>query len=106
MGLLEVQGGGEEGCSRAWGCSRSREVALESCSVKSSRFCWRGVLISSVLLIRPMAVEDPEETLVPEKIMFFLSWLTVLGSDTRLQCLMMETNSPVRINWSILRVVE
>ena len=45
-------------------------ITLESCSLKSSGFCWRGVLISSVAvmgsLIRPMAIPLalPRETLV------------------------------------------
>ena len=69
---------------------------LDSCSAKSSSFCCRGVLISSVAtmasLILPMAVEEPvpmttplalpEETLVPEKTMFFLSWLTAQSGWT------------------------
>merc|ERR1711936_57381 len=97
-----------------------RVITLESCSPNSSNFCCRGVLISSVAtmasLILPMAVLAPvpittplalpEETLVPEKTMFFLSWLTALGSGTGSQCLITETDSPVRMDWSILRVVE
>ena len=131
-------------------------MTLESCSAKSSSFCWRGVLISSVAtmasLILPMAVEAPvpmttplalpevylyyhlyfqgdlyfglysestppcihifictcdnlpEDTLVPEKTMFFLSWLTALGSGTGSQCLITETDSPVRMDWSILNI--
>ena len=69
-----------------------RVVTFESCSTQSSSFCWRGVLITSVAvmasLMRPMAVDDPvltmiplalpEETLVPDKTMFFLSWLMAL----------------------------
>ena len=91
-------------------------LTLESCSPNSSNFCCRGVLISSVAtmasLILPMAVLAPvpittplalpEETLVPEKTMFFLSWLTALGSGTGSQCLITETDSPVRMDWSIL----
>merc|ERR1712106_902528 len=83
-----------------------RVMTLESCSAKSSSFCWRGVLISSVSaissLILPIAVAVPvpmtiplalpEATLVPEKTMFFLSWLTALGSGTTSVCLITETD--------------
>ena len=46
----------------------------------------------------------PEDTLVPEKTMFFLSWFTALGSGTGSQCLITETDSPVRMDWSILKM--
>ena len=38
--------------------------------------------------------------------MFFLSWLTALGSGMGSVCLSTLTLSPVRIDWSIFRVVE
>jgi len=38
--------------------------------------------------------------------MFFLSWLTALGSGTGSVCLMTETDSPVKMDWSIRRVVD
>ena len=38
--------------------------------------------------------------------MFFLSWLTALGSGMGSVCLRMLTLSPVKMDWSILRVVE
>lgn len=41
-----------------------------------------------------------------ENSMFFLSWLTALGSGTGSVCLSTETDSPVRMDWSTLRVVE
>lgn len=41
-----------------------------------------------------------------EKSMFFLSWLTARGSGTGSVCLITDTDSPVRMDWSTLRVVE
>lgn len=41
-----------------------------------------------------------------EKSMFFLSWLTARGSGTGSVCFSTDTDSPVRIDWSTLRVVE
>ena len=41
---------------------------------------------------------------MPEQTMFFLSWLTALGSGTGSQCLITETDSPVRMDWSILNI--
>lgn len=41
-----------------------------------------------------------------EKSMFFLSWLTARGSGTGSVCLSTDTDSPVRMDWSTLRVVE
>lgn len=38
--------------------------------------------------------------------MFFLSWLTARGSGTGSVCLRTDTDSPVRMDWSTLRVVE
>ena len=44
--------------------------------------------------------------ILPEKMIFFLSWLTALGSGTGSLCLITETDSPVKIDWSILKVVD
>uniref|UniRef100_A0A6B0V2Y3 Putative secreted protein n=1 Tax=Ixodes ricinus TaxID=34613 RepID=A0A6B0V2Y3_IXORI len=52
----------------------------------------------------PMAF--PDAMLVPEKRMFFLSWLTALGSGMGSVCLMTDTDSPVRMDWSTRRVVD
>lgn len=41
-----------------------------------------------------------------EKSMFFLSWFTARGSGTGSVCLSTETDSPVKIDWSTLSVVE
>lgn len=41
-----------------------------------------------------------------EKRMFFLSWLTARGSGTVSVCLITDTLSPVRIDWSTRMVVE
>lgn len=41
-----------------------------------------------------------------EKSMFFLSWLTARGSGTGSVCFITDTDSPVRMDWSTLRVVE
>lgn len=41
-----------------------------------------------------------------ENSMFFLSWLTARGSGTGSVCFRMDTDSPVRMDWSTLRVVE
>lgn len=41
-----------------------------------------------------------------EKSMFFLSWFTARGSGTGSVCLSTETDSPVKMDWSTLRVVE
>lgn len=41
-----------------------------------------------------------------ENSMFFLSWLTALGSGTGSVCLSTDTDSPVKMDWSTLRVVE
>lgn len=41
-----------------------------------------------------------------EKSMFFLSWFTARGSGTGSVCLSTETDSPVRMDWSTLSVVE
>ena len=38
--------------------------------------------------------------------MFFLSWLTALGSGMGSVCLMTLTLSPVKMDWSIFSVVE
>lgn len=38
--------------------------------------------------------------------MFFLSWFTARGSGTGSVCLSTETDSPVKMDWSTLRVVE
>lgn len=38
--------------------------------------------------------------------MFFLSWLTARGSGTGSVCFRMDTDSPVRMDWSTLKVVE
>lgn len=45
-------------------------------------------------------------TRLTEKSMFFLSWLTARGSGTGSVCLSTDTDSPVRMDWSTLRVVE
>ena len=73
-------------------------------------------MICLLYLILPMAVARPvpmttplalpAATLVPEKMRFFLSWLTALGSGTGSVCLMTETDSPVRMDWSIRSVVD
>lgn len=41
-----------------------------------------------------------------EKSMFFLSWFTARGSGTGSVCLSTETDSPVKMDWSTLSVVE
>lgn len=41
-----------------------------------------------------------------EKSMFFLSWFTARGSGTGSVCLSTETDSPVKMDWSTLRVVD
>lgn len=41
-----------------------------------------------------------------ENSMFFLSWLTARGSGTGSVCLSTDTDSPVRMDWSTLSVVE
>ena len=61
-------------------------------------------VLSPVPITTPRAL--PAATLVPEKMMFFLSWLTALGSGTGSVCLMTDTDSPVRMDWSILNVVD
>lgn len=95
-------------------------VTLDNCSPNSSSFCWSGVLISSVshisVRILPMAVLSPvpmttpralpAATFVPLNRMFFLSWFTARGSGTGSLCLITDTDSPVRIDWSIRRVVD
>lgn len=48
----------------------------------------------------------PKFLKLTEKSMFFLSWLTALGSGTGSVCFRTDTDSPVRIDWSTLRVVE
>ena len=47
-----------------------------------------------------------QELRLTEKSMFFLSWLTALGSGIASVCLRMLTLSPVRMDWSIFSVVE
>ena len=44
--------------------------------------------------------------LLTENSMFFLSWLTALSSGTGSVCLIMLMLSPVKMDWSIFRVVE
>ena len=55
-----------------------RAITLESCSVKSLSFCWRGVLISSVAviasLIRLMAVEDLVPMAMPPCLLGYHGW--------------------------------
>lgn len=38
--------------------------------------------------------------------MFFLSWFTARGSGTGSVCFRIDTDSPVRIDWSTLSVVD
>ncbi len=61
-------------------------------------------VFSPVPMTTPLAL--PAATLVPEKTRLSLSWLTALGSLTGSVCLMTVTDSPVRMDWSILSVVD
>ena len=70
----------------------------------SSHLILPMAVLSPVPITTPRAL--PAATLVPEKMMFFLSWLTALGSGTGSVCLMTDTDSPVRMDWSILNVVD
>lgn len=62
--------------------------------------CWTVCIISTAT--RTVAAS----TRLTEKSMFFLSWLTARGSGTGSVCLSTDTDSPVRMDWSTLRVVE
>lgn len=84
--------------NKAWWCSM-QDWALNG---QEEVMAWRHKLFVAVwwtAIVCVLCVDGQELT---EKSIFFFSWLTALGSV----CLSTDTDSPVRMDWSTLSVVD
>lgn len=74
----------------------------KACTVRLLRYKQPHIIWSSIKIRQTQSLKRR----LTENSMFFLSWLTARGSGTGSVCLRTDTDSPVRMDWSTLRVVE